>query len=198
MTHSVHCKLQCNCMAGSTSSSCVAVPGHQTSTIENCPPISCHASPAVYFYHVSCHEPFFHHLWFFAFLEDFSYQECAPTSLARDPYSSVIGHNGNGWCPGTHRNETINVPFLVNNISHETSQFPKFCLGLHSKISRNALFCHTTVLLATWPSGALTPNGCLAKSLTASQQTFEFPSNLPTRRLVMSRHLISTTLQFSL
>ena len=59
--------------------------------------------------------------------------------VARDPYSSVIGHNGNGWCPGTHRNETINVPFLVNNISHETSQFPKFCLGLCSKISRNAL-----------------------------------------------------------
>ena len=36
------------CMAGSTS--CVAVPGRQTSTKENCPPISCCTSAAVYFY----------------------------------------------------------------------------------------------------------------------------------------------------
>ena len=50
--------------------------------------------------------------------------------VARDPYFSVIDRNGNGWCPGTNRNETINVPFLVNNISHETSQFPKFLSGV--------------------------------------------------------------------
>ena len=35
---------------------------------------------------------------------------------------------------------------------------------------------------------ALTPNGRLAKSLTACQPTLGFPSNLPTRRLVMSKH----------
>ena len=78
--------------------------------------------------------------------------------------------------------------------------FQSFCLGFRSEISRNAFFYPTTVLLRhlTGPRPRIGTNGRLAKSLTACQQTFGFPSNSPTRRQVMSRYLIRTTLQLSL
>ena len=105
---------------------------------------------------------------------------------AIDPYFSLIGRNVNGWCPGTHRNDAINVSFLANNISHEKVSSQNFVWVAF----RNLKECP----LLSYHGCVLTPNGCLAKSLTACQQTFGFPSNLPVRRLVMSMHLICTTM----
>ena len=93
--------------------------------------------------------------------------------MAADPYNfSVIGRNGNGWCPGTHRNETINVPFLVNNTSYETSQFPKFCLGF---TFQNLKKCH--LLSHHHPLRHLTPP-CIGTKRVPGQITHCMLTNL--------------------